>query len=283
LQGAQLDRANLEGARLIGANLETASMRAAILIGTQLDAARLVSASLQGALLISTTMVAANLQDANLTGAIVKDADLRGAKLTGAQLDATDLRGSNLWGMTELRINGNFVDLRDAHSFQMTKEEVNRFEANVRGYFRAPYHRMEVARAIEVASADSSIVPQFASCLLNEKTDRPTTLYKCDQHWSTKNIANYRAQIFPMLEQMAFNGPTIFLPLGLWAKDRATSASLLNEARWGLVQRAVNRLDDDLCPGLSGRPIDEKNALRRMARAERTIETNAMPQTRRPR
>ena len=82
---ADVDGANLSGAKLSDANLS----------GANLNGANLSDANLSGANLSD-----ANLNGADLSGAYVGGADLSGAKLNGADLRGTTLSGANLSGAT---------------------------------------------------------------------------------------------------------------------------------------------------------------------------------------
>jgi uncharacterized protein YjbI with pentapeptide repeats len=88
LQGADLEKvnlndANLEGANLAGANLSQARLNDAYLVGANLDGANLVDANLSGAKLLYASLVGADLSQAKLDGGNLSYANLSGAKLTG--------------------------------------------------------------------------------------------------------------------------------------------------------------------------------------------------------
>lgn len=96
LQGASLMQANLKGTRLPSANLKNLYVGEANLQGTSFVSANLKKAfmgdaNLQSASLKNAELQGAWLQDANLQGADLEDADLRGAELNKA-----NLRGANL-------------------------------------------------------------------------------------------------------------------------------------------------------------------------------------------
>ena len=82
---ANLDRANLDWARLNGANLDSANLDWASLAGANLDRANLDSANLDWA----------NLDRANLDGANLNRASLNGAK--GVVMSGTSPRGYSHW------------------------------------------------------------------------------------------------------------------------------------------------------------------------------------------
>jgi uncharacterized protein YjbI with pentapeptide repeats len=103
LHGASLDKAQLQDASLEGADLQGASLNEAQLQGAFLDGAKLQNASLYQALLQEASLNDANLSGAwlylaQLQGASLTVADLRGATLDGAQLQGASLGNSFLEG-----------------------------------------------------------------------------------------------------------------------------------------------------------------------------------------
>jgi uncharacterized protein YjbI with pentapeptide repeats len=115
LAGAQLDRADLTGAKPIGANLieanlNWANLSRADLTGADLTGADLIEANLSAANLIEANLSKAQLPRANLSGADLNlakliearpvRANLTGANLNWADLSRADLSGANLSGAT---------------------------------------------------------------------------------------------------------------------------------------------------------------------------------------
>ena len=103
LQRANLQQANLQRARLLGANLEGADLEGANLKGADLEGANLKGAylqraKLQGAYLGRAKLQGAYLQRANLLGVNLKGAYLQGVYLLGAYLQRANLLGANLEG-----------------------------------------------------------------------------------------------------------------------------------------------------------------------------------------
>jgi uncharacterized protein YjbI with pentapeptide repeats len=96
LQGASLDRAQLQGATLYGAQLQGASLDRAQLQGASLDRAQLLGASLAGAQLQGASLDRAQLHGASLAGAQLQGASLYGARLQGASLAGAQLQGATL-------------------------------------------------------------------------------------------------------------------------------------------------------------------------------------------
>lgn len=92
LEGTVLDRANLEGANLKGANLEGTELREANLRGANLKEVNLMGAHLFKANLQKANLVKAFLFKANLSGADLRRADLTEASLKDAELRGADLR-----------------------------------------------------------------------------------------------------------------------------------------------------------------------------------------------
>ncbi len=95
LQGAVLTVANLQGANLFGANLEGANLRRANLQGAQLRAA-----NLRGAHLREANLQGGDLGHANLQGADLRRANLQGAKLSGSDLNGADFYMAAVDGQT---------------------------------------------------------------------------------------------------------------------------------------------------------------------------------------
>ena len=100
LQGAKLFKAELQGADLAGAKLQgadltEAKLQGANLAGAQLQGAVLWEAKLQGANLAGAQLKTANLEGA-LEGVKLSGAQLQGAILLKAQLQYTDLSGAKL-------------------------------------------------------------------------------------------------------------------------------------------------------------------------------------------
>ena len=84
------NKANLNGANLIRANLDGASLN-----GANLNGANLIRASLDGASLDGASLNGASLDGANLDGASLDGASLNGASLDGANLDGASLNGAS--------------------------------------------------------------------------------------------------------------------------------------------------------------------------------------------
>lgn len=101
--GAELNKANLSGARLslclfneaslIGANLVNTA-----LIGASFARAKLMRADLHGARLTGAVLYKADLSSAILERALLDSADLQGAQLIGTSLIGASLIGANLTG-----------------------------------------------------------------------------------------------------------------------------------------------------------------------------------------
>ena len=98
MQGANLLRANLEGAYLEGANLLRAYLEGAYLGGANLEGANLEGANLLRANLEGANLEGANLLRANLEGAYLGGANLLRANLLRANLLRANLEGAYLGG-----------------------------------------------------------------------------------------------------------------------------------------------------------------------------------------
>ena len=97
MAGIDLRAARFEGAQLDGADLGRPCWGATFLMAN-LQGADLGGAKLQGVDLSSARMQGANLQQAGLEGAVLRDADLEGASLQSAKLHGANLRGAKLQG-----------------------------------------------------------------------------------------------------------------------------------------------------------------------------------------
>jgi hypothetical protein len=91
LDGASLNRANLNGANLDGASLNRANLYGANLDRASLNRANLYGASLNRANLYGANLDRANLNRANLYGANLDRANLNRANLYGASLNGANL------------------------------------------------------------------------------------------------------------------------------------------------------------------------------------------------
>jgi uncharacterized protein YjbI with pentapeptide repeats len=103
LSHAQLKGAHLTNALLKGANLDGAQLEKAWLIQAHLEGAHLEGANLKKANLLHAHLEGANLREANLEGADLRVAHLEGADLRFAQLEGADLRGVSLDVTTQLK------------------------------------------------------------------------------------------------------------------------------------------------------------------------------------
>jgi uncharacterized protein YjbI with pentapeptide repeats len=118
-KGADLRRADFEGATLIGANLKEAGLHGALLAGARLHGASLNKAQLQDASLDRAKLHAASLDEARLQGAFLDGAELQNASLYQAllheaSLDDTNLSGASLY-LAELQgASLTVADLRGA-------------------------------------------------------------------------------------------------------------------------------------------------------------------------
>jgi uncharacterized protein YjbI with pentapeptide repeats len=97
LQGANLHKSELQGAKLLAANLQGAYLKGANLQGAELLFAKLQGADLREANLQGAYLVEAELQGACLFGANLQGANFFRAKLQGAGLLGANLQGANLW------------------------------------------------------------------------------------------------------------------------------------------------------------------------------------------
>jgi len=110
LDGRDLSKQNLAGARLIDASFERAKLSGADLRGVNGYRAKFISTEMKGARLDNGTFSEADFTKADLSGASLANTDLRrarlyrtnlrGADLTGARTGAADLMYADLSGAT---------------------------------------------------------------------------------------------------------------------------------------------------------------------------------------
>ncbi len=94
LQEANLEEAHLQGANLVSAHLREARLEKARLYGADLQAAKLYRAKLFRACLREAHLANAHLQGANLQDAYLQEAFLAGAHMQGAYLGGAYLQGA---------------------------------------------------------------------------------------------------------------------------------------------------------------------------------------------
>lgn len=110
LSGADLRKAKLSLAKLSGADMSRADLSLANLSRSDLS-----DANLSGAFLLKANLSGANLYRANLSRAVILDANLSGAELWGADLSGAKLREANLSGAFLLEANLSGADLWSAN------------------------------------------------------------------------------------------------------------------------------------------------------------------------
>ena len=99
MRGANLNLADLRGARLCAANLTKTSLRKALLSMLPLGGGRSTPANCTGA-----RFRYAKANDADCTGAVFDGADLHGASFEGAVMDGVSWRGASIEGASGLQI-----------------------------------------------------------------------------------------------------------------------------------------------------------------------------------
>ncbi len=143
LHRADLDKANLQGARLAQVNLLRAELREAKLQDADLGGAILSGATLDEANLLRAVLVRANLQDAILDNANLQQAHLTRANLQRAHLVEAKLPVAHLVGakmqravLIEASLQGvylNDANLEKAHLTGSDLRESNLSQTNLRG------------------------------------------------------------------------------------------------------------------------------------------------------
>jgi uncharacterized protein YjbI with pentapeptide repeats len=131
LQGANLTGARLQGAHLSGAGLQGVSLFMAQLQGADLNRAQLQGANLTGAAQLQSVdlrnaqLQGADLRYTQLQGANLRDAQLQGANLYRAQLQGADLSGAQLQGADLSKANETDSDLSGAFVFRTNMAEAD--------------------------------------------------------------------------------------------------------------------------------------------------------------
>jgi uncharacterized protein YjbI with pentapeptide repeats len=133
LQGANLDRGELQGVRLDDANLQGASLDIVNLRGVSLASANLQGASLHYANLQRARLVGANLQGVSLNYAQLQGAHLYHTDLQGASLLDADLQGASLIGTQLQGARLYYVDLQGARLLDADLQGASLHHANLRG------------------------------------------------------------------------------------------------------------------------------------------------------
>ena len=117
LQGSDLRRVNLHGAKLDGANIRSVRLSGARLSRATLFSAQLDNANLNRADLTNADLRAATLIGANLANARLNLADLRGAQLEGANFTGASLMGARLDRAVLTDVSGlSYGQICEAHS-----------------------------------------------------------------------------------------------------------------------------------------------------------------------
>ncbi len=89
--GANLHKADMDGAKLQGSYFDDANLSEADLSNAHVEGAFFINANLSGTIFSGAFLTGTNFEDANLEGANLADTDLSGAKFLNA-----NLRGANL-------------------------------------------------------------------------------------------------------------------------------------------------------------------------------------------
>ncbi|MBN1428728.1 MAG: pentapeptide repeat-containing protein [Anaerolineae bacterium] len=152
LRGADLYRANLEGANLISVDLGGATLREAILQGAYMRGVNLENADLSGA-----NCLAAVMRDARMRGANLKEANLERADLRDAEIECATMANANLLGADLRGANLQQADLRGANlaraGFSRTiLQGANLSGANLQGARSLTHERIQDATALRGAT-----------------------------------------------------------------------------------------------------------------------------------
>lgn len=109
LDGRDLSKHDLSGARLVDASFQRAKLNETDLRGSNAYRAKFISAEMKGARLDKGTFSEADFTKADLTGATLTNADLRRARLY-----RTDLRDADLTGARTIGADLTYADLSGA-------------------------------------------------------------------------------------------------------------------------------------------------------------------------
>jgi uncharacterized protein YjbI with pentapeptide repeats len=138
LREANLNRVELDFARLEGANLYEARLRGANLVGAELEGAYLQNADLHQANLVLSRLHGAHLDGAklglaNLSRAKLQAATLENAEAQEADLSQADLRGSSLRKVSFQRANLSGGDLSGADLTQALLQQADLASSSLQG------------------------------------------------------------------------------------------------------------------------------------------------------
>jgi hypothetical protein len=148
LQGADLQRSQLQGTNLSGAKLQDADLSNTQLRGANLSGAQLQGADLQDAQLQEANLVGARLGGAYLRGARLQRADLRGAEFEEAHLEDVDWSGKN----------GYVLDESHRRDAEAVYRRLKRWYTDSGQYHHAgEFHKHEMDRRREVLWYSRSI------------------------------------------------------------------------------------------------------------------------------
>ena len=194
LAKADLETANLTGAKLKGAILWDANFQNAILEKADLETANLTEAKLKGARLWDANfqnaiLEKADLETANLTGAKLKGAILWDANFQNAILEGADLETANL---TEAKLKG--ADLRVANFQNAILVEAN---LEIADLIYAQFHKANLAEA-KLKGADLRKANFQNACLVEADLQNANlsfaNLKECDLKW--EQLKNNKELLF---------------------------------------------------------------------------------------
>ena len=194
LAKADLETANLTGAKLKGAILWDANFQNAILEKADLETANLTGAKLKGAILWDANfqnaiLEKADLETANLTGAKLKGAILWDANFQNAILEGADLETANL---TEAKLKG--ADLRVANFQNAILVEAN---LEIADLIYAQFHKANLAEA-KLKGADLRKANFQNACLVEADLQNANlsfaNLKECDLKW--EQLKNNKELLF---------------------------------------------------------------------------------------
>ncbi len=269
LQGADLERANLQGAflhfvQLQGADLERANLQGANLLGAQLQGADLEQADLQGAYLGWVELQGADLGWVELQGANLERANLQGANLERANLQGANLQGAALYrNLNRNLAQSDLLDIRRTMVEPLSQQVLSEIKAIL-----APlsFHTKEyILQRLKWATKPGAIVPTFASCLIDQKTQP-----KCHQAYGATNLDQqheFTQQLHAVLATLACENE--YAAHGILIQIPDSSLRKKDSTRAGLATVLLARLKSNpACPGLSNLSPKFKAELERLAKWE---------------
>jgi uncharacterized protein YjbI with pentapeptide repeats len=271
---ADLRDANLKG----GADLERAQLQGAFLGYAQLQEADLLYAELQGASLWYAELQGANLERAQLQGAFLGYAQLQGANLERAQLQGANLERAHIGSADFQGVNLTWSDLRRLGQWPLDKNTYEKLENILTDVLSDTGARTASLKRLHDAVGRPTNLSAAHAEERSVLCDDVTVFRFCV---TLEQIAGYADDHARFLVNLGCKGTdaAIARNIMLWyhsqldRKDPFGLAykSLTNrKLTMAFAQHVTTRLEKD-CPGWAALSADEKDSLRTLAAEENPV------------